>query len=81
MADAVDWSDPCARASALRSVYYRLLSGSMEERVRFRNGDVDEDVTFVKPDMNVLRTELTEADAQCAALSSGKPRRFCFTAG
>lgn len=81
MADAVDWSDPCARAKALRGAYYRLLSGSMEERVRFRNGDVDEDVTFVKPDMNVLRTELTEADAQCAALSSGKPRRFCFTAG
>ena len=81
MAAIVDWTDPCARAAALRGVYYQLLSGQQEERVRFRNGDTDEDVTFVKADLNTLRTELTEADAQCAALSSGRPRRFAATAG
>ena len=81
MADATNWTDPCARASALRSAYFRLLSGQQEERVRFRNGETDEDVTFVKADLNTLRTELTEADAQCAALSSGRPRRFAAIAG
>lgn len=81
MADAVDWTDPCARAAALRCAYFRLLSGQQEERVRFRNGDTDEDVTFVKADLNVLRTELTEAESQCSALSSRRPRRFAFTAG
>ncbi|ACL57431.1 hypothetical protein [Methylobacterium nodulans] len=81
MADAVDWTDPCARATALRTAYFGLLSGQHEQRIRFRNGDVDEDVWFTAPKIDLLRTELADAEAQCAARSLGKPRRFAFTAG
>lgn len=81
MADAVNWNDPCARAAALRSAYFQALSGQQEERVRFRNGDTDEDVTFVKADPITLATELAKAEAQCAALTSGRPSRFAATAG
>lgn len=82
MAAAVDWTDPCARAAALRSAYFALISGGHEQRVRFRNGDDESEVQFTAPKIEVLRDELRWAEAECTAKNTGgRPGRFCITAG
>lgn len=78
---AVDWSDPCARAEALRKAYYALVSGELEQRVRVRGGDGEEDVTFNAANVELLRSELRSAEAECAAKNGTVGRRFAIRAG
>jgi hypothetical protein len=77
----VDVSDPCAVAAALNTAYLALVAGQQEQRIRFRNGDVEEDVWFTPPKIDLLRTEMLRQQGLCAAKISGRPARFCATAG
>ncbi len=80
---AVNWTDPCARAEALRGAYFALVSGQSEQTVRFRSNDAEQEVRFQAANLDVLRTELRAAEAECAAAqgAAGRPRRFAITAG
>ena len=83
MADSVNWDDPCARASALQSAYYALLSGDRETEIRTRTLDVEEFVRFQAVDIEKLRIELQSAQRDCAKASglADPNRRFAITAG
>ena len=83
MADitTVDLTDPCAAAAALTTAYYTLISGQQEQRIRFKNGDVDEDVWFTPANVERLRTEMLRQQGLCQAKVSGRSPRFCATAG
>jgi hypothetical protein len=80
---AVDWSDPCARATALRNAYYQLVSGGQEQIIETRTLDAQERVQFTAADRGVLLSELRAAEAECAATTgaANPSRRFAITAG
>lgn len=80
---AVDWSDPCARAVALREAYFTKLSGKGEKVIRFRTGDEEQHVELHDVKIETLRQEMMAAEAECKTGSNAGalPRRFCFTAG
>lgn len=83
MADSIDWSDPCARAGALQTAYYALLSGGRETEIRTRTIDVEDFVRFQSADIEKLKIELQSAQRECAR-ACGLPdpnRRFAITAG
>lgn len=80
---AVDWTDPCARAIALRDAYYRALSGDQEIEIEARSGDGYEHVKFNKADLTRLEAEWKRAEDECA-VKCGKtptPRRHAMTLG
>jgi hypothetical protein len=79
--ETVDMTDPCALCAALRAVYYRVLAGLAETRIRFRNGEDEEDVMYGPADKDALKIELAKQEALCAAKTTPRPPRFCFTAG
>lgn len=81
MTTPVDWSDPCARAAALREAYFSLLSGGQEAEIRTRTLDAEEMVRFARADLNTLRSEMRRAEDECAA-ANGAPnpnRRFAIS--
>jgi hypothetical protein len=77
----VDLTNPCAAAALLRTAYYGLISGAAEQKIRFRNGETEEEVWFTPAKVETLRAEMLRQEAKCAAQTSGRPGRFCFTAG
>lgn len=82
---AVDWTDPCAKAAALRAAYYRMVSGDLESEIRTRTLDGEEMVRFQPGDIDALRSDLASAEADCAAKQAiGStppfPKRFAITA-
>lgn len=82
---AVDWTDPCARALALRGAYYGLISGSSESLIRQSTPEGDQEVRFAKSDLSRLQSELTAAEAECATKNGvevpDRARRFAIRAG
>ncbi|UDL95498.1 hypothetical protein LGH83_04555 [Lichenihabitans sp. PAMC28606] len=79
----VDWTDPCARAAALTSAYYAILSGDREQRIRTRTLETETDVTFAASNVTVLRDEMIAAQNACD-IANGQPdprRRFAISAG
>jgi hypothetical protein len=81
--DAVDWTNPCARAAALRNAYYALMTGARETEIRTRTLDAEDFVRFQTVDAGKLQIELQAAERECDRLC-GKPdpnRRFAITAG
>lgn len=83
MTTTVDWNDPCAKAQALQSAYYALITGQQEIEIRTRTLDAEELVRFAKADLNTLVVELRAAQRDCArATGQCDPnRRFAITAG
>jgi len=80
---AVDWTDPCARAAALRDAYFKLIKGDAESAIRQSTPEGDQEVRYSKADVDRLKKELDTATAECAALN-GTPvprRRFAIRAG
>jgi hypothetical protein len=78
---AVDWTDPCQRANALRGAYYTLISGGQEQEIRTRTLDAEEAVRFNAANVDMLLVELTAAESECAR-TTGAPdpnRRFRMT--
>lgn len=82
---AVDWSNPCARADALRSAYYRRLSGEAEVEILTRTLDSEQRVRFAEGSEARLLDELRAAESQChlagGPVPTTAPRRFAITAG
>lgn len=81
----VDWTDPCAKALALRNAYYSLLSGAMESLIRHSTSEGDQEVRYARADLGALKTELDSAEVACAQ-KLGQPipaanRRFAIRAG
>lgn len=83
MSAPVDWTNPCARAAALSSAYYTLISGGQETFIHTRTYDSEQRVRFEAAKVDVLKRELEQAQAECDALTdpARRPRRFCFTGG
>ena len=83
MTAPVNWSDPCARASALGTAYYNLLSGAQEQEIRTRTLDAEEVVRFYATNLQTLWVELVAAQRECSR-QTGTPdpnRRFFIRAG
>ncbi len=82
IAGPVDWSDPCARAQALTTAYYTLLSGGQEIEIRTRTGEAEDQVKFQPSKLDVLQSEMQDAIDACAAKNAGRPvsaKRFAIT--
>ena len=80
---AVDWNDPCARYAALSQAYYALLTGGGETLIRRKGPMAEEEVRFHPPDLEKLKSEMTIAEAECAAASgtTNTRRRFAIRGG
>ena len=65
---ATDWTDPCARATALREAYYALVSGGKEQQVIYQDAGQMRSVTYAssKVDLQRLLDEIKLADQECA---------------
>jgi hypothetical protein len=73
-----DTYDPCAALRALRPAYMALLTGGVEQTVKFR----DRETTWSKTDLTAFGALIKQLEADCpAANPSGTPRRFAITAG
>lgn len=85
MSQTVDWSDPCARASALRDAYFSVLSGGKVQRIRFKHGDNEQEVTYsgTSASLASLRKEMQAAEDECRAKQGLPPvnRRFAIRGG
>jgi hypothetical protein len=80
---AVDWTDPCARATALRDAYYRVVSGEREIEIVTRTADAEERVRFSSVDLQALKAEWQAAEEECQR-SNGvtpTPRRSAIRLG
>lgn len=82
---AVDWTDPCARANALRGAYYGLISGANESLIRHSTSEGDQEVRFTRADADKLKAELAAAEAECAnstgAVIPRRAQRFAIRGG
>lgn len=81
----VDWTNPCARASALREAYFALLSGKGAQEIEFQSGESRRRVRYqgsTAAQMDALKRELDAAEAACAAALAGRaPARRRFAIG
>lgn len=76
------YDDPCTVAGELRTAYIALIKGGGAQRVVIEGGGGKRDVTFYKGDLEALRFEMRNAEAQCQALTDpNKPRRFAIRGG
>jgi hypothetical protein len=83
MALAIDENDPCAAASALRSVYYNLIAGQGSMIVTFKAGSsgVERSVTFHKAHPDRLLTVIRGFEEKCAVLQGKRPGRRAIATG
>jgi hypothetical protein len=65
MALAVDWTDACERADALRSAYFRIIAGAQESEVEYLANGVTRRVRYSQSDLDRLETELRVAEQEC----------------
>lgn len=83
--ETVDWSNPCARAKALKDAYYDRLAGGTAQRVRFRNGDNEQEVqtSVLQGNLSLLRRAMQEAEDECRVAQGLTPlnRRFAIRGG
>lgn len=80
---AVDWNDPCARATALRDAYYALISGQTESLIKYVGPEGEREVRYQPAKLEVLKAEWNAAAAECAEQTgaSNRSRRFAIRAG
>jgi len=81
----IDWTDPCARAAALRDAYYALISGGKPIEVSYQDGGTERSVKYssTKLDMSRLWAEYRAAAEECdptAAEADGR-RRYALRGG
>ena len=77
---AVDWTDSCARATALRAAYYELVAGG-EAMVRIKNGEHEQEVRYSAASLTTLQRELRIAEAECATKNGTTPPRYAIRGG
>jgi hypothetical protein len=80
---AVNWLDPCARATALWDAYCRLIAGQQESSVTYAGNGVTRTVNYSSASLDRLLNEVRAAQNECAAVRGLTPvrRRFAITAG
>jgi len=73
---AVDWTDACARAEALREAYYNLVSGAKAQQVVYQDAGQMRSVTYAssKVDLSRLLDEIKLADQECAGGTINRTR-------
>ena len=83
MADPVDFTDPCATAAWLRSIYYARVAGQAVTEMRFG----ERAVKYASMDQEGMLAEIQRLDEQCA-LRGGPtgdvtvaPRRHAISLG
>lgn len=80
----VDFDDPCSVLAALRKAKAEILLGMKEVRIRFRNGDDEQEVQFQQATVGELDAAIVEYTGLCAA-AGGDPgpqvRRFAIRFG
>lgn len=84
MADPIDFTDPCAVYRALRKAKAELLLGTREVRIRFRNGDDEQEVQFAQPKAEDLDHAIAEYPGLCEAEGGDvgtQVRRFAIRFG
>jgi len=78
----VDWTDPCARAAALREAYYSLLGGGQTIEFEYRSNETTRRVKYGTGNLTALARELARAEEECQALQGvSKPRRYAIRGG
>ena len=79
----VDWTDPCAKAIALREAYYRLIAGDQEAEIENRSGEGQQRVKFHRVDIETLKSEMIAAEEACQRANgiTPAPRRSAIRAG
>jgi hypothetical protein len=80
---AVDFSDPCQRAAALRDAYFALISGAQESLIRYRGPNGEQEVRFGPGKVDLLKSEWQAAENACnVANGTANPnRRYAIRAG
>lgn len=78
---AVDWTDPCARAVALRSKYYELLAGGGGQIASIRFADREVTYATGSAGLSELREEMLAAEQECEAAATGRPQRHAMRLG
>jgi hypothetical protein len=66
MADPVDFTDPCATAAWLRSIYYQRIAGQGVSEVRFG----ERSTKYAAMDADTMLTEIQRLDEQCALVTN-----------
>lgn len=79
----VDWTDPCARAVALRDAYFALISGGAVTMIKTAAGGGEREVRYSKADLATVRSEMQTAEDECRTKNGQPPvqRRFAIRAG
>lgn len=65
----VDWANPCEAYAAVRTAYYDVLTGKGAQRLRFKSGESERDVTFNTSNIGALREEMSRLQMECARVS------------
>lgn len=80
---ATDWKDPCARAAKLTEAYYALIQGESEAQIQYMANGKTRMVMYNKADLQNLKKEMQQAQAECDACKGGrpKPRRHALQFG
>jgi hypothetical protein len=67
----VDMESPCALAGALKALRLQLVTGGVEEAIRFG----EDEVRYSRANLASLDREIDKAERECAALQPGSARR------
>jgi gpW len=78
---ALDYSDPCAVAAALREARVKLAMGERAVRVEIGSGNVTRSVQYQQATMADLDQAIRDAEARCAATETTTPRRAAIGTG
>ena len=72
----INWTDACARATALRDAYFALVSGSKAQQVVYQDAGQMRSVTYAssKVDLQRLLDEIKLADEECAGGTINRTR-------
>jgi hypothetical protein len=66
MADPVDFTDPCATAAWLRSIYYQRVAGQGVTEIRFG----ERSTKYAAMDGDTMLAEIQRLDEQCALVTA-----------
>ena len=79
---AIDFSNPCAAATALREVLNRAMAEGRAQEVEFVAGNgVSQRVKTEFASIEQLKAHIARLDGECKALTTGRPARFGLRSG
>lgn len=80
---AVDFTDPCARYTALSTAYFNLIAGANETLIRMKGPNGEQEVRFGPGKLDLLKAEVDAAQNACAVANgtANPSRRYAIRAG